>query len=208
MGGSSNGSGVGFSGDGPTVFRFQRVDIYHPESQASIEVFPHGSLTIAPLDYVAGAAKRLGLERQYNWEHVAEPAVAPRILSADPWNPREDRWPRGHYRNATGQTIWWAQCWKYAPQRGFFARLFEADPSEPLRCHLAVSAVTWRFFETGDCSTSFVARLYHLVGCKPRHETLMLGVAKKLAADVKTWLEATPPSAAALRLRDALEKSR
>jgi hypothetical protein len=184
--GTSDGSdfgGAGQSSDGPTRFRFQRLDSLHPEHNVALSVFPHG-VAGAMQKQIEGMARRAGLEPQYVWaDDPGGEQFSPRILSADPWNGQNLGVPEGSYAGATGNTTYGAVCWK--KKRG----------------HLEISYVVWSFLEAGDFSTSIVAKVVPPLYGTPQEIADLTKAAVQITTRLSAWLKAIPPSPAAIYLR-------
>src|SRR4051794_22523167 len=118
--GTGDGSDFGGAGqglDGPTQFRFCRYDLFHPERNIIISVFPHGR-NDSLRQQIEKTARQAGLEPQYVWDGPGREQFATHIVSSDPWNERHAEMPEGYYARATGHTTYGAVCWKIPKQRG------------------------------------------------------------------------------------------
>jgi hypothetical protein len=177
-------------GDGPTPSHFTRFDLFYPERNLELTVFPHGWNGSYP-DHIAKAASRAALQREHVWSgHVGSEVSANRILSVNPWNALATQMPEGYYPNATGSTKFGAVCYKKPKVRGL----------------LEISYVAWRFFEAADFSTSIVLKIVPIGPETQQVVAALMTPARKIAATLKTMLQATPPDPAAILLRAHLPK--
>jgi hypothetical protein len=188
--GTSDGSDFGGAGhgDGPTQFRFCRFDLYHPERNVNMAVFPHGR-NGGLRQQIEETARRTGLAPQYVWDGPGEEQFASRILSADPWRENYDNMPEGYYAEAAGNTTYGAVCWKMSGKRGG---------------QLEISYVTWRFYETADFSTSIVVKVVPPLYATPQELAVLINAATKITSKLTAWLQAAPPSTSSVLLRKQL----
>jgi hypothetical protein len=187
------GYGGGYSGgfgDGPTRIHFTRFDLFYPERNVEIAVFPHGWDGSYP-NLIAKAAGRASLvpERVWSGDPGSEGSV-PHILSVNPWNALATQMPEGFYPNATGWTKFGAVCYKKPKVRGL----------------LEISYVAWRFFEAADFSTSVVLKIVPIGYETQQVAAALMTPARKIAETLKTTLQSSPPEPAAILLRNQLPK--
>jgi hypothetical protein len=112
------------------------------------------------------------------------------ILSVNPWNALATQMPEGHYTNATGSTKFVAVCYKKPKVRGL----------------LEISYAAWHFFEAADLSTSIVLKIVPIGHETQQVVAALMTPARRIAATLKTMLQATPADRAAILLRAHLPK--
>jgi hypothetical protein len=159
---------------GPSSFR--RWDLFHPDRNLEITVFPHGYAGFFP-SKIQAIARRHGLVGSIG---PGDERSARAILSVEPWNHLCTQMPEGYYPGATGDTIFGASTWEI--KIGAIPALIE------------LSYVNWRFYEATDFSTSIVAKIV------PRYfrqatSANIAGVARELNSlmvDLQSWLETSP----------------
>jgi hypothetical protein len=207
-GGSSGipGYGLPFApGDGPhPVPGFRRVNERHPRLHASVVIFPHGARAGVVSAHIDAAAHRAGLEVVRNWDYAgADQSIDGLVF--DPWSLWLKAKPPGSYEQATGQTDGRVKLWAFMtkPPTLFDSRFWTAKRApEGLNTYLALSAVTWRFTETGDSASSLIAQCYGFPGKRPDHDAFLLKVAAQVLQEVAARIEKqNPPSLEAVALR-------
>jgi hypothetical protein len=178
-------------------------DLFHPDRNLEITVFPHGYAGLFQ-HKIGGFARRYGLVGPVN---LVDEIREEEILSVDPWNAQCTEAPKGYYPGFTGVTKFAASRWEITVVEGsLLDRVF--GESRTIRAYLELSYVNWYFDDAGDFATSVVAKIVPL---REREVTSadIAAVAEKANSfikDVQNWIEGSPlrdTQIALRRYRDA-----